>query len=493
MQQNKVGEVKLFRQLGHFSLALVLCISTLDAGSFADFKRSQSESFAKYQDERDSAFNNYLKEQFQAYKAQPEMPLYEKPKPKTITPARQQKTKPVGPKISITIPKVVQVEAKQIDKPVIEKKIEQEMPVKQKDISLDFYGSNIGFNIPSKIKDANFYPQNQKGIGSFFSSAASSEYSNLIQDIKDVTNSMKLNDWGVYQLVLQISNKVYKNQDNSRLLSWFIFNKLGYAVKIGLVKKHVVLMHYSKKTIYSTPNYNFDNRKYYVIADYSKESTGRLFSYKQDYPGSTKPLDLSLETLPQLPSDMNSKTLEFSQFGNKYKVEFEYNKNLIDFMGTYPQADYETFFNTPLDGITYHSIASALKKEIDGKKASEAMNFVLSFVQKSFKYELDNIQFGREKVMFAQETLYYDKSDCEDRAVLYAYLIKELFHIPVVGVKYKDHMATALYVPMEGDSVKKGRRKFVIADPTYINANIGMSMPKYKSIKPVSYIVVKSN
>ncbi|MCW8894844.1 hypothetical protein [Sulfurimonas sp.] len=486
MQHNKVGEVKLFKQLGHFSLALILCISTLNAGSFEDFKRSQSESFTKFQDERDNTFNTYLQEQFKAYSAHSEMPLYEKPKPKNITPAMQKQTKPVGPKISIKIAEVIKPTP--IDKPVEVKEAEQ-----KKDINFDFYGSNIGFNIPHKIKQANFYPQNQKGISNFFSSAASSEYSYLIQDIKQVSKSMNLNDWGVYQLVLQISNKVYKNQDNSRLLSWFIFNKLGYAVKVGLVKKHVVLMHYSKKTIYSTPNYSFDDKKYYVIADYAKESTKRLFSYKQDYPGSTKPLDLSLKTLPLFASDIDRKTLKFTQFGNSYSIAYEYNKNLIEFMATYPQADYETFFNAPLDSMTYQSIASALKKEIDGKKASEAMNFVLSFVQKSFKYEVDNIQFGREKVMFAQETLYYDKSDCEDRAVLYAYLIKELFHVPVVGVKYKDHMATALYVPMEGDSVKKGRRKFVIADPTYMNASIGMSMSKYKAIKPESYIVVKSN
>jgi hypothetical protein len=188
---------------------------------------------------------------------------------------------------------------------------------------------------------------------------------------------------------------------------------------------------------------------------------------------------------------MKKKTLSFNEYGNTYNVSFEYNQNLIDFMATYPQADYETYFNAPVDSRTYSAIASDLKKYIDGKKAGDAMNFVLHFVQKSFVYERDNQQFGREKVMFATETLYFDKSDCEDRAVLFSYLIKELFDISVVGVKYKDHMATALYVPMEGDSIKAGQRKLVIADPTYINASIGQSMPKYRSIKPDSLVVLK--
>lgn len=140
---------------------------------------------------------------------------------------------------------------------------------------------------------------------------------------------------------------------------------------------------------------------------------------------------------------------------------------------------------------TYKSIAKDLKRYIDGKHSSVAINFVLNFVQKAFVYEVDQEQFGREKVMFAEETLYYKKSDCEDRAILFSYLVKELFGISVIGVKYSDHMTTALYIPMKGDSVQANRRRFVIADPTYINANVGQSMPRYQSKIPQSFIVVK--
>ncbi len=519
MQHNKVGEPKLFSQFGLFSLLLVAgaSFSTLSADtyeSFSRFKKSQAESYQTYRDERDGEFSSYLKQQFKAYNVHRGTPLYEKPKPKQVTPAIPTKIKPVGPKVTVKLidikkdikdvePKTV-VKKPVVTKPIviikpdieIKKPIEIEKPVeveKKKDINFDFYGSKLGFYIPKGLKQANFYPQNQKGIASFFNTAASSEYEPLVSDIKRISKSMNLNDWGVYLLVLKVSNNVFNDHDNSKLLSWFLFNKLGYAVKVGLANKHVVLMHYSKKVIYSTPNYKFSDKKYYVVSNYAKGSVGRLFSYKQDYPGATKSLDLSLNTLPNFTSDVKSKTLKFEQFGNKYSVKYKYNKNLIDFMQTYPQADYETYFNTPLDSMTYKTIASDLKKYIDGKKASEAMNLVLSFVQKSFEYETDPEQFGREKPMFAQETLYFDKSDCEDRAVLFAYLIKELFHIPVVGVKYKDHMSTALYIPIEGDRVTAKSKSFVIADPTYINANIGMNMPKYKSIKPEKYIYINKS
>jgi len=519
VQQNKVGEPKLFKLFGHFSLALLISTSVLSAQGFEDFKRSQADSFKKYKDERDNAFNKYLTQQWKAYNVYKGTPLYEKPKPKTIAPAKPKKILSVGPKVSLKIKSVEHVEPEPVQKFIVieepvsmaaKPKVEEPeiqaqkvivvvAPVKEapkvikKDIVLNFYGTPLGFDIPQGMKNAKYYPQNQKGITNFFDMAASSEYTNLIAEISRVSKVMNLNDWGVYLLVFDISNTIFSNKDDAKLLSWFIFNKLGYAVKVGLAQKHVVLMHYSKKTIYSTPNYKFGKNKFYVVANYGKGNVGQLYSYKQNYPGAEKALDLSMKTLPNFSSDMKSKTLSFKEFGNSYSVSFKYNQNLIDFMGTYPQADYDTFFNAPLDGRTYKDIASSLKKYVDGKKMSDAMNFVLHFVQNSFEYERDDQQFGREKVMFAQETLYFNKSDCEDRAILFSHLIKELFGIRVEGVKYKDHMATALLVPMQGDKVVDGKRELVLADPTYINASIGQSMPKYKSVRPESFIIVKKD
>lgn len=492
MQQNRVGVQKLFRLFGHFNLLIAICFSTLNAEqSFKDFKKFQTESFKAYKDERDNAFSQYLKQEWKAYTLEEPKLFYEKQKPLNIEPARPQALNPVGPKINIKIEDNESAKEESLVVPQAQADLDS-LEKKPKDISFDFYGLHVGFYIPKGIKEANFYPSGQSAIANFFDSVASSKYEPLLLDIQKLSKAMNLNDWGIYLLVSKISDNTYENRDNSKLLSWFLLSKLGYAVKIGLDKKHVVLMHYSAKTIYSTPSYNFDEKKYYILSSYAKNDAQRIFSYKQDYPGSTKSLDLSLDILPALKQNTQSKVLSFFHFDKRYDIPISYNKNLIDFMASYPQADYETFFNAPIETKTYKDLATAIKKYIDGKKASEAMNFVLAFVQKAFKYEQDEQQFSREKVMFAQETLYFDKSDCEDRAVLFSYLIKELFEVSVVGVKYKDHMATALYIPLDGEKVKAGSKDYVIADPTYVNATIGMGMPKYRSIQPQSYILVKS-
>ena len=86
--------------------------------------------------------------------------------------------------------------------------------------------------------------------------------------------------------------------------------------------------------------------------------------------------------------------------------------------------------------------------------------------------------------MFANETLYYPYSDCEDRSLLYATLVKDLLGLDVVLLDYPEHIATAVKFndDIEGDCVLINNEKYLICDPTYIGADIGICMPQYREI-----------
>ncbi len=513
MQRNRDGEQKYYRLFGRFSIAFVLLATLAHAQSFSEFKREQAAAYKQYKDERDNAFANYLKEQWEAYKKFVSPPLYEKPKPKTIPKTKPKPVKKAGPRIivktppppkilkpklpsDVTVPKEQLPKAKkepqELKEPTIMPPKKQPKPqiVRKKDVEFDFFGSALGFDIPKGLRSAKFYPNNQKGIANFFDAAASSDYEKLIADINDVRQSLRLNDWGVYILVDTIAHHTYKYEDEAQLFDWFILSKMGYAVKAGLANGRALSMYYSKKIIYATPNFRFGKKRYYLFSHRNKKNVSAVYTYKQDYPDATKPIDLSLRELPLFEPDYEQKEVDFSHLGKHYEVSYKYNKNLVHFFSTYPQADYATFFNAPVDDVTHATLVASLRRYINGKKASEAMNFVLNFVQTAFRYETDQQQFGKEKVMFVEETLFYPASDCEDRAILYSYLTKELFHVPVLGIKYPNHMATALYVPLDGDKIRIKGREFVVADPTYINATIGEAMPQYKGKMPQEFIYV---
>ena len=112
---------------------------------------------------------------------------------------------------------------------------------------------------------------------------------------------------------------------------------------------------------------------------------------------------------------------------------------------------------------------------------------LLRFVQTAFEYQTDDEQFGREKYLIPDETLYYGICDCEDRSILFAHLVRKLVGLPVVGLDYPGHIATAVQFSqrLPGAYVNYEGEDYLICDPTYINADIGMVMPQFKDTPPV--------
>jgi hypothetical protein len=167
-------------------------------------------------------------------------------------------------------------------------------------------------------------------------------------------------------------------------------------------------------------------------------------------------------------------------------VVLQADKSLIVFAEYFPQTEIPLYFRTPASTVARTSLFDSLRLIIDDKSELEAVNILLRFVQTAFDYKTDDQQFGREKPLFIEETLYYPYSDCEDRSILFAYLVRELLGLKVIGLDYPGHIATAVRFtePVKGDALMWQGERYTVCDPTYINANAGMTMPYYIGKSP---------
>lgn len=463
------------------ALACIIFYSFLDAKesfkNFHEFKKTQEREFVAYKNREDNLFREYLLREWKEYLSSGISTIYEQKKPSQMQEAPLLDVKPLGPKIYVETNSFVEDSNDTLE-------------FKPKDFVISFFKTPLYFSIDKNRYSQIVSSKSKDGVVDFFDTIAREIDETLIEELHDIILKLRLNDWGVYLVVDTIARDIYTNNDNIKLFKWFVLNRLGYDVKVAIANGELILLHYSKQVIYEKESFLFGTKRYYAL-EYDKKPL-TIHTYKDSYPNATKDLDLSLIELPKLDKNIKSRELKFRYQNKEYVFDIAYNQNLIDFMATYPQANYATYFNSKLDEITKKSLFDALSKEINTLRSTEAINFLLAFVQNSFVYELDEVQFGREKPMFAEETLYYQKSDCEDRAVLFAYLIKNILNLDVVGLRYSDHMATALNIPFDGDGVYINKKRYVIADPTYKNAKIGQSMPTYISIKPKSYIIVKN-
>ena len=140
-------------------------------------------------------------------------------------------------------------------------------------------------------------------------------------------------------------------------------------------------------------------------------------------------------------------------------------------MDVYARAAYGREFSSAL--------LESLRPCLEERDELTNVNMLLRFLQYDFEYSTDDDQFGYEKPFFLEENFVYPANDCEDRSILFSYLVKNLLGLDVVLLNYPNHVATAVCFneDVAGDSASFNGRRFTICDPTYIGSYAGMTMP----------------
>ena len=68
----------------------------------------------------------------------------------------------------------------------------------------------------------------------------------------------------------------------------------------------------------------------------------------------------------------------------------------------------------------------------------------MKFVE-TFEYKLDSEMWGvADRAFFPDETLHYPYRDCEDGAILFTRLVRDLLGLPSALVYYPGHLAAAV-------------------------------------------------
>lgn len=481
-------------------LLAVTFLLTLSAQTFEEFVRQRESEFQQFKQEReafirqmeqqykdyvakrDKEFTEYLNRRWEEYQVFAGMIKDEKPKPKVIPDHDATAPTPPPRTLPVSIPErpVIALPVPAPDIPIIQQPEPERFPTRS--ISFDFYGNRV-----SLTYDPNMLVQvpgeiNNRQISRYWSNASNSNYNHLVNQLSEYSRKMNLNDWGYYLLVKTFSSRLYNHSDNGAvLMSWFLMNRSGYSARAAYYENQAILMLPSLQTIYQKPFQVFDGIRYYMV----QGSAPAIFTYEEDFPDATKIIDMTISSPLNLGVNTATRHLIFKYGSAEHNLSINYCRNTISFYKDYPQVEIPVYFDSAVSPTAQESLAENIMPLIDGLNAIDAVNLLLNFSQTAFEYKTDQEQFGYEKFFFVEEVLHYPYSDCEDRSVFFAYLIRELLNKKVIGLEYPDHIATAVHFAVNpgGDYVLYNNEKYIVSDPTYINAPVGLTMPKYADIK----------
>ena len=309
------------------------------------------------------------------------------------------------------------------------------------------------------------------------------KYDGLLHDCIEQRDALHLSDWGYLRLLGKASEQLLgKGTDEAVLLQMYLLTQSGYCVRIAHTNDHLVLLVPFNRNVYNYSFIRFDGTKYYAIS--STKLKGSLLVFNVGFPRE-QVANILMYQIPTLKGGAKlSRTLQGEKFGNM-KATVEVDQSLIDYLNDYPLSDaWDYYVLTGLSDNVKATLYPALRSQLEGKSKKKGAIMLLDFVQTAFEYATDGDQFGYERPLFGDESLYYPKNDCEDRAIFYSILVRDLLGLDVVLIDWPGHVATAVAFPeeVEGDYFTVDGCRYIVCDPTYIGATIGQTMSDFEGV-----------
>lgn len=323
---------------------------------------------------------------------------------------------------------------------------------------------------------------NENAIADAYEALCNSDYKPLLADCAQIRKDLRLNDWGVFTLVRQVADTYCGTANESIVMQQFLLNEMGYKARMArkATEDKMMLFVATDCSIYAHPYITLNGQNYYNLSGNNEQC--QFYMCQKDSPKAKNSVGMQLKEAPLFPGTVVSSTHQAK--GSAARVTVDVPKALMDFYKDYPQCDYSVYFNAPVNAAMENRILSSLAPLVQGRNEADAANILINFVQTAFQYQTDGQQFGYEKPFFVEELFYYPYSDCEDRAMLFSYLVRKLLGLDVVLLDYPEHIATVVRFNgnVSGDYLMVNGRKYIVCDPTYIGASIGMTMPRYKTV-----------
>lgn len=321
----------------------------------------------------------------------------------------------------------------------------------------------------------------ENAIADAYEAMCKADYKALVDDCRKVKKELNLNDWGIFLFVREASKTLCTDENAAVVMQQFLLNELGYKSKMArrADRNQMLLFVAADCQVYGHPYFTKDGLNYYNLT--SNESC-QFYMCQEDSPKAKSKLNMQVNHAPALNAGMVN-SVHKNRSGS-VAVSVDVPKSLMEFYGSMPQCDYSVYVNAEVNPSVANKVLSTLAPLVNGKGEAEAANLLINFVQTGFQYATDQEQFGYEKPFFVEELFYYPYCDCEDRSVLYSYLVRNLLKLDVVLLDYPNHIATAVCFNenVSGDFVTVDGKKYVVCDPTYIGASIGKAMPQFKNV-----------
>ncbi|MEM7659164.1 MAG: hypothetical protein AAF399_23795, partial [Bacteroidota bacterium] len=262
----------------------------------------------------------------------PDLPRVYDPAAPIQVPGSEIMTTPeeLGPPAQIASEPVMRQPA---DLPEVPAEISKDMTRLNRQLQAEYFGTQVIMKYDPKMEFSLGARITEDRIANYWEQLEGSEHELFMYQVLRQARSMRLNDWGLCQLIHASAKELYPNDKNAQVLfSWFCLSKAGYISTVSYDRDNLYLMLPTKQTLYGKVFLRGKQHKLYAIdLDGRELNLDKAKVFKQKYPEANRVLDLRLTEVPRFKGRKRSKTLKVQYYGTTYEVPLSLDKNLIDF------------------------------------------------------------------------------------------------------------------------------------------------------------------
>lgn len=407
-----------------------------------------------------------------------------------VQPAEVKKEEPAPPMPPAPapdkIPTTMQLPAAEVVPPLAKPKPLPAPPIPEPDegtptLQFAVYGAPCSVHTSNEELRFTLSSVDEKGVAEAWRKLSQEKYDGLLHDCLARRDEYHLDDWGYMRLLQSASEKLLgKGTNEAVLLQMYLLTQSGYRVRLAYADGHLMLLMPFNRTVFGYKSLYVDGIKHYLL---TRTNVKSVYVSEVGFPHE-QVASVQLSTLPLLESKPQPKRTFAAEHFGTLSASIGVNKSLIDYMSDYPPNDaWDGYVHVGLSNQVKDALYPVLSSQLEGKSNKKAVTMLLDFMHTAFEYVTDGEQFGYERPFFGDESFYYPQNDCEDRAILFSILVRDLLHLDVVLVYWTGHLATAVAFPeeVEGDYFVLDGRRYTVCDPTYEGAGVGMTMPDFQN------------
>lgn len=351
-----------------------------------------------------------------------------------------------------------------------------------------FYDASVSFDLNafSPLLSSSL---SQASFENFINDLDKADHSSLINALLNYKEKYKSDDWLYYQLIRRAAEYISPKADNYiryTLYKWYFLTRSGYDAVLTVSPEKVLFYVKSDELIYNIP-YKIKNGVQYVCLNYhdygSIDFEKEKFTWLNLPSNGSKGFSYKVTHLPDFTNQhLGEKDIRFTYHERVYSFKIKITEEVKTIFRNYPVVDYSSQFNMPLTSNTYNSLIPLLQKQVKEMKLRDGVEFLMSFTRYAFLYKPDIEVFGQEKRLSPEQTLLSEYSDCEDRAALFFYLVKELYNLPMIVLASPTHVTVAVqFDKVYGKGIKYNGNTYSVCEPTpqKYDLRIGQTAPGF--------------